>query len=505
MRFIFVSFFFFSFSFLTTSFGQTLEPSDIQKNIPGGKLRLDYVLKRAIASSKTYRAIDAEKYSSLASEAAAKQPYDWFVYGEAKKYKNSFESLSAASPRSTEISSYHLGLRTYLPTGTSANLQIGNSLQDLVFSSSLFQVPKSNEAKLSFTVSQKLLADSFGTATRAGVRAQQLAAQGKLQSHQSLREDWSLQLIQQFYSAWLAQRLVQISQENLQRRESLVANTKQKLNRGTAERPDLLQAEAAYLLSKDAVAGAKANLQAQWRNLLRFLDLPMEWESYPAEKIPLELDSPEQNAADICKIEQEYVNPRLRQVELEKRAAEEAIFAATSRARPDLNLFGSLEWNGIEGGAAAARKEVLRRDHPAWAVGLAVEIPLGNFQRKSEVEMARAQLLAAEGRLESEQDARYLRFRKICDDWRRERDALADAEGAFLKQKQRLNLEEKRFQLGRVNLFQLIQAGDDLSAVETTKTQLAAQLRLTSWNIIRESPKLGNFLREWEEDYGENN
>ncbi len=490
---------------LTPAFGEPTSPEDFLKKIPGGKLQLEYILAKAISSSKTYQSLAAEKFSAAAYEEMAKQPFDWIFYGEVKKLKNSFEALSPASPRATEISSYHVGLRTYLPTGTLANLQIGNSLQDLVFSSSAFQVPKSNEAKLSLTLSQRLLSDSFGMASRAAARGQLLAAKSKLESFQDLRETWALQLIQQFYSARHAQRLLQISQENLQRRAALVTNTKQKLNRGTAERPDLLQAEAAYLISKDTVNIAKTNLQAQWRSLLRYVELPVELEHYPAEKILLELDSPEQNAAEVCQAKSGYVNPRLRQAELEKKSAEEANFAAANRLRPDLNLFGSLEWNGIEVGATAARNELFRRDHQAWAVGLSLEVPLGNFQRNSDLEMARAQLLAVEGKLDSEQDAAYLRFRKVCADWAREKEALADAESAYLKQKQRLSLEERRFQLGRVNLFQLIQAGDDLSAVETTKSQLATQFRWTSWNIIRESPRLADYLKRWESGYVENN
>lgn len=490
---------FFGFIFLPSwGYGNSIRPEELLAQIPGKKLTVDFILKKAIQSSKTFESIEAEKWSSNASFQSSKQYFDWTLYGEARKLKNSFETVSPASPSSTDITSYQFGVKTFLPTGTAADVKFGNSLQDFRFSSALFQVPKTNEAKISFTLTQKLLSDSFGASTRALSQSQEITAKAKLESYQYSKEEWAVQLISQFYAAWRSQRLLQIAEDNLKRRQTLVNSTKLRLNRGTAERPDLLQAEAAYLLSKDSVLLARAELQSHWRTLLRFLDLPAELESYPAEKIPMELDEPTLQAEQICLRELSFSGPKLKQAELEVQAAEQAKNAALNRAKPELNLFGSMEWNGIESQSTGARSEALQGKHPAWAAGILFELPLGNHQKKAEIEMARAQWLAAEGRLEAEQDASYLRFRKNCEDWSRQKLALRDVEEAFLKQRQRLTLEERRFQLGRVNLFQLIQAGDDLSSVESTKVQQMVQWRQLSWAILRESPKMSERLESWE-------
>lgn len=495
----FLSFFSVGFFILCLeSQAKSLRPEELLAQIPEKKLTVDFVLRKAILSSKTYESIEAEKYSATASDLNSKQYFDWTLYGEARKLKNSLETVSPASPTSTDITSYTFGVKTFLPTGTAADLKFGNSLQDFRFSSALFQVPKTNEAKVGFTLTQKLLSDSFGTSSRKLSLSQELSAKAKLEGYQFSKEEWAVQLVRQFYSAWLSQRLLQISEENLKRRQTLVTSTKARLNRGTAERPDLLQAEAAYLLSKDSVVVARSELQSHWRTLLRFLNLPEELESYPAEKIPMELDDPTTTAEQICRRELSYSGPKLRQAEFELQAAEQAKNAALNRAKPELNLFGSMEWNGIESEASRARREAIEGRHPSWAAGLLFELPLGNYQKKADVEMARAQFLAAEGKLEAEQDSSYLRFRRNCEDWNRQKLAVKDVEEAFVKQRQRLSLEERRFQLGRVNLFQLIQAGDDLSSVESTKVRQMVQWRELSWAILRDSPKMLEKLEDWE-------
>ncbi len=158
--------------------------------------------------------------------------------------------------------------------------------------------------------------------------------------------------------------------------------------------------------------------------------------------------------------------------------------AARLRARPTMNLFGSLGHTGLSGrgqdiifgdtvvpnetsgNITDAWGQVFGWDHPTWSLGLEFLLPVGLRQnrgeymrREAEVERASQQLLDAERQLEQEVRASH---REIVNGTRR-LEAAENGVDAALEQV-RIGLIE--FRNGRITAFELVRLGADMAEAQ---------------------------------------
>lgn len=158
--------------------------------------------------------------------------------------------------------------------------------------------------------------------------------------------------------------------------------------------------------------------------------------------------------------------------------------AARLRARPTVNLFGSLGHRGLSGegqdiifGDTVFRNETSGNitdawsqirgwDYPSWSLGLEFLLPVGlrqdrgEYQRlQAEVDRAEQQLLDAERLLEEEVRASH---REIVNGTRR-LEAATDGVDAALEQV-RIGLIE--FRNGRITAFELVRLGADMASAQ---------------------------------------
>jgi len=158
--------------------------------------------------------------------------------------------------------------------------------------------------------------------------------------------------------------------------------------------------------------------------------------------------------------------------------------AARLRARPTVNLFGSLGHRGLSGkgrdinfGETVYRNETSGNitdawsqirgwDYPSWSLGLEFMLPVGlrqdrgEFQRlQAEVDRASQQLLDAERQLEEEVRASH---REIVNGTRR-LAAATDGVDAALEQV-RIGMIE--FRNGRITAFELVRLGADMASAQ---------------------------------------
>ncbi|MCC7441609.1 MAG: TolC family protein [Bdellovibrionales bacterium] len=482
------------------------EAQAMLKRLPGETLTVGLVVSAAMRSSDDFRAVRASAAAVPAAELQAEGVFDPVLSLNAQKEHDERETTSPFSSESSEGTGGGLSLSKYFGTGTTAELKLGISSYAYTLPAGTFgPTPaefEGHQAQAGVTLKQNLWKDAFGSAARAGLEAGRkttVASQAELESN---IEQWSLALMGQYYQAWLFQEQVRAARTSLERRERLLSITRIRTQRGTSERPDLLQVESARTGSAQSLASARQALDEMWRELVTSLKFPDEWLTIDPMRVPIQLDNPLPEALAACG-KREALNPPpsssayARTAFARAEAARASERSARSRALPTLQLQGSYEATGIDSAeSGAALSEAAGFDRPRWALGAVFSIPIGSSAEEAEVRRAGAQLEAAEAQASSAAASLRVGWLNVCNDLHRLRDALEDARAVNERQAERARLEEERYRIGRSQLLQVIQAGDDATGAEVSLRQAEVQARLGSWAVARLDSRLQAYLKD---------
>jgi outer membrane protein TolC len=163
--------------------------------------------------------------------------------------------------------------------------------------------------------------------------------------------------------------------------------------------------------------------------------------------------------------------------------------AAFWEALPRLDLVGSLGGNGLSGGAqavyfnndtltttrggtfGAALNQALKREFPAWSVGIELTVPIGLRSGLGEQDRLEAEVEIAEQRRIQQsrilEEAIRASFRELVNGKRRLRAAREGVEAA--QEQVRIGLIE--FQNGRSTAFELVRLGADYAVAQQRYSQ----------------------------------
>ncbi len=134
--------------------------------------------------------------------------------------------------------------------------------------------------------------------------------------------------------------------------------------------------------------------------------------------------------------------------------------------------------------------QVFRSDFPTWTVGLALNYPLGKSAEEANLARARIERDQAEARL---RDVELIAVREVRDAALRleqNRQRIETAQLGRELAEQRLDAEQKRFEVGMSTSFLVIQAQRDLAVARNNELQasLASQLALVAFQAAQVAP-----------------
>jgi len=124
-------------------------------------------------------------------------------------------------------------------------------------------------------------------------------------------------------------------------------------------------------------------------------------------------------------------------------------------------------------------------------------MPLENSAKKSSQLRALSQDLRSKAQFQSVLDDKLVEIQTLCEKLKLSKIQAKNSETAFESQKERLELEEKKFRFGRSSTFQLIQAGDDKTQTELSYHQAQVDLRTLSWKVLASQSELFDLIETW--------
>jgi len=477
----------------------------VLSELPDSAVTIDYVLSRAVKTSAKLKGIKASLIEADASLLRAREALDFQLNSSAAYINNQNEPETPFSFNRLVTTNYDLSLSKNFETGTTVSASIDHGRSELSFPDfgPGFQIPTLSfyQTVGSLGVKQALWRNRFGRSLKLGLDAGKKEKEAIENGFWNDAENWALEVFGLFYDAWLAKSKLELARESTATQKRLVKIVEKTVQRGTAVRSDLLQAQSALILSEARLLEAKTLLSNQWRILIITLNLPEEWEKIDPSFIPIVIDEPHRRAQVLCEEHptkiSEHSNANSEMLRLRSDAATLQAEVAEDAYNPSLDINLSLGANGIEPTSRFRTfSETFSALHPAWTASLNFSIPLSRFAKKADLDAARAERIRADSKYLESMDSLRQEAQTACANLIQLRESNQLFKTVMNNQKTRARLEERRFALGKVPAFQVVQAQEDAVEAEFNVDRNEVALRLAAWNVLRVNNRLRKALLE---------
>ncbi len=456
---------------------------------PQGRLTLPFVLGAAKQTSYVYRSAEADALSIEAALLQARGPLAPRLTLGVRKLDDQTQPSNAFAPNHQVATIYFTGFEQGVAlTGTrfTAEIQHGNTA--LGFPT----IPEFQyyETRAVFTARQSLLQGLWKGTDRLRLLSGEAGREAASLAYETSMDDATFEVVSAYYQAWLAQADVRAAENNLKNRNDLLEITRIKANRGTAERPDVLQSDASAKSAKTQLEESVRILGDIWRTLVISLGLPQELLAVDPISIPVDLDSPISAAKARC---QGYVAPNggakvslaTKLAELNARASEASAQSLKAQSGFDVVVAGSYASNGIDAlSRSETWKTAAQRTYPAWSVELSAQIPLGVSATEGDALNAATAAIRSRAFADQQRDQEAVLATNRCLELEQKEEAFVRSEQIFKFQSERLRLEERRFRIGRSALTQVVIASDDRVVAERNLAQREIDRRLAAWRVL---------------------
>ena len=345
-------------------------------------LTLEDAVARALVNSPELTSVSFDPSIAKDDLAIAASEFDIIAFGEVDYNKNDKLSNDISLSTESHSSSYEAGIKQKGTTG--AEWRFAYSLTRSVDESISRRFKTAYEPVMTFELRQPLLRDAWFDINLADVNISKINYQISLADFRQKAEDIASEVISLYWRLLQARRDVDIQQAMLDMTIDTLrqVETRKKID---ATMGDIKQAEASVKNREATLFEIKkvhADVQDQ---LVRFLaDHQMNLID-DLNIVPI--SSPDMNHTDFDQSELLKLalknNPNVNRAKLKVEAADINVRVAKKQMMPRLDFFGATEVSGLSDAQGEAQEQISGRDYVNYSIGLALEYPLGNREKKA--------------------------------------------------------------------------------------------------------------------------
>ena len=417
-------------------------------------------------------------------------------------------SLFAADGLETGVWSANAAIAQLVPWGGGSYL-VGIDTSRTTTNSIISSFNPSLSARLQLAFSQPLLRDFSIDATRANVT---IALRNQTIAETRLQEtsvDVTSSAEESYWQLVAANALVAVQQRSLELALELERTNQARVDVGQSPPLDLVAARAEVAQRRENLIIARTTARQAEDNLrTRILDQsrPDFWtlRIEPTDKVPPVGPAPDVDAAVRRALDQRTDLLRIRR---EIEISDTNVLVAANETKPDLRFEANYLTNGAGGrrllrtggfpGTITGEEDtsygnvlgqILTFDYPAWTVGLTFSYPLG--KSAAEADLARARIEKDQGlaRLRSQELNAVREVRAAALRVEQDQQRIETARLSSQLAEQRLEAEQKRFDVGMSTSFLVIQAQRDLAVARNNELRafLDYQLAVIAFETVQQ-------------------
>jgi HAE1 family hydrophobic/amphiphilic exporter-1 len=313
-----------------------------------------------------------------------------------------------------------------------------------------------------------------------------------------------------YWNLVLARAAVAVQQRSLDLSLELERNNRARVDVGQSPPLDLVSAQAEVAQRRENLIIAQTAVRQTEDNLrLQIIDPKRAdyWSVHlePADLVPPVGPPPDVDAAVRMALQQRTDLMRTRK---QLQNNDTAVALAKSEVLPDLRLQASYLTNGL-GGTELIRdgflgpvlstqftpygdvlRQVFAANYPTWSVGFSVSYPLGKSVEQATLARTELERSQANVKLRSAEYKAVREIRQSALQLDQNRQRIETTRVARELSEQRLDAEQKRYDVGMSTNFNVIQAQRDLAVARNDElsAQLDYQLALIAFNIVQKVP-----------------
>ena len=488
------------------------QPAQPAQSGPTLRLTRDEAVQMAVANNPE---LAAERLTPEVSAALLEQARAAYVPTlQTGVFRNSellpsTSLFAGADGQRTDVWSTDLAVTQLLPKG-GGSYSVGWNASRTSTNNLFSTLNPATNAQVQFAISQPLWRDFRIDPIRAQV---QISERNRTIADTVLRERLVATTANAERAYWLlvaATALVQVEQQALDLALELERTNRARVEVGQSPPLDLVAAQAEAAQRRENLIVARTAVR-QSEDLLRTLVLEPGRSDYwtvrmePADLVPPVGPPPDVDAAvqralaervDLLRARQEIAN------------IDTSVALARNQTKPDLRLAAGYLAGGA-GGTRLIREggfpgtivggddtgfgnvlgQVFSVDYPTWNVGVTFSYPLGRSPQEAELARTRIERDQAAGRLRSLELTAVRQVREAAYRVEQNQQRIETARLSRELAEQRLNAEQRRFEVGMSTSFLVIQAQRDLAVARNNalQAQLDYQLAVITFQAVQQA------------------
>ena len=306
---------------------------------------------------------------------------------------------------------------------------------------------------------------------------------------------------------------VRVQQQSLELAEELARENKLRVTAGQIPPLDLVQAEAEVEQRRENLIRAKTIADDAEDALRRLIVNPSDisfWQVRidPSDELTLAGQAPDVDGAVAKALNQRY---DLARADQELANAKTNIDFLQNQRLPDVRLETSYRGSGLSGtqflrtggfpgsvigtrnlGFADALGQAFTNDYPTWSLGVTVSYPLGKSYEEASLARAQVERRQAEQRISSLRIQAAETVRRAGRQIQSASQRVDAARAGATLAKERLDVEQRRYEVGLSTTFLVTQAQRDLleAQVSLLQTSLDYESAIVNFEAVQQAPPL---------------
>lgn len=401
----------------------------------------------------------------------------------------STSQLDGATQRETDNLNYNLRIEQRLPFGASYSVRFDNNR--FATNGSFSTYNPSFRSVLNATISQPLLQNLTANNERRQIVVQQNGERRAGHEFEQSVLDVLRDVENAYWDLAFAIRSHEVARQSLDLAQDLLRNNQVQVEVGTMAPIDVLQAEAEVAAREEALIVAEEQIRIfedALKALIRDPDSPDFWEGaiVPAdapsvEDYPVDLD-------DAIRIALQR-RPELRSQRVQMDTNQYEVRFQRNQTLPQVDLVGTVQLTGvggtelrrqglfgpvtetIPGGYGDALDQLAGRSYRDWQLGLSVSYPIGPNSARASHAQAQIDLNRQRDTVRQQEIAIAQEVRRTVRGVQTNRRRIEASRVGRELEEERLDAEQKKFEVGMTTSYFIVQAQRDLAQARANELQ----------------------------------
>ncbi|WP_347273948.1 TolC family protein [Candidatus Kuenenia sp.] len=393
------------------------------------------------------------------------------------------ETTTEITPFVSEGKTGNAVLRSLIPTGATLSLEY-NLFREFVDPQAFTLLTPTYENYIEAKITQPLLKGAGWFYNRSPIYIARNNKKISIAQFKSTAIEVSNAVQEAYWNFVKAIEDLKVAKKSLERAEDLLRKNKIEVESGTLAPIEIIEAESGVASRVEAIISAENTIRDKEDELKRIMNLadseiisdveivPVDKPTFEPKEVPLK---------ETIKIAMEK-RPELKELQIEVENAGMEVRRKKNELFPQLDLTGGVRYSGLGGTPDGAHDSTFSEDFQGEFITLTLEIPIGNRAARNDYKKAKL------GKEQSALNVKKKELDIVVEVRGSVREVMTNIERVMATRKarelaqKRLEVEEKKYSVGRSTSLEILRAQEDLATAEGNETKA-----LTDYEISRGS------------------